>query len=179
MGKIAGIVLVFWGVAGYLHSWMTRQKEKQMLIEESVYFLQKAVFAMENEKIKIIDYFSKNGSHDFKDMRSHETLLEKALHEVARRLATNTYPSGQSVWEEVLMEEEQNWGLDKETFEIILHAGNGFFGKSREENICFLQKSIQELEKRQEIVKEKDAEERKVWVPVGMLGTVMIMILFI
>lgn len=179
MGKIVGIFFVLGGVAGVLHSWMIQQKERQMRLEEMVRFLQKSVFAIEREKIKIVEYFARYGDRDGRMLDKNERILEKTLHEIAKRLATNTYPMGHSAWEEVFKEEEQNWALDKETFEVVLQAGKGFFGRSRAENICFLQKSIQELEKRQEKIKEKDVQERKVWVPVGMLGTVMIMILFI
>jgi len=179
MGKIVGILLLLGGVAGCLHSWMIQQKERQMILEELIRFLQKSVFAMENEKIKIVECFAKYRAVDGGMEDKNEHVLEKTLHEIAKRLAGNTYPNGLLAWEEVFQEEEQNWTLDKETFEVVLRAGNGFFCRSREENICFLKKSIQELEKRQEKIKEKDIQERKVWVPVGMLGTVMIMILFI
>ena len=179
MGKIVGMVLVLGGVAGGLHSWMIQQRETQIRLEEVIHFFQKTMFAMEKEKIKIIEYFARYVSMDGPMLSKKESILEKSLHEIAKRLAANTYPNGQSVWEEVFEEEEQNWAFDKETFGVLLRAGNGFFGRSREENICFLQKSIQELEKQQEKIKEKDSQERKVWIPVGMLGAVMIMILFV
>lgn len=179
MGKIVGIFFVLGGVAGCLYSWVMQQKNRQMMLEELIRFLQKSVFAMENEKIKIVEYFSRYTSMDggMADKDAH--VLEKSLHEIAKRLATNTYPEGLLAWEEVFKEEEQNWALDKEIIEVLLRAGNGFFGRSREENICFLQKSIQELEDAKQKVKEKDVQERKVWVPVGMLGALMITILFI
>ena len=179
MGKIVGILLVLGGVAGCLHSWMIQQKERQMMLEELIRFLQKSVFAMEKEKIKIVEYFARYKAVDSGMEARNEHVLERTLQEIAKRLASNTYSNGLLAWEEVFEEEEQNWTLDKETFEVLLCAGNGFFGRSREENVCFLQKSIQELEKRQEKIKEKDTQERKVWIPVGMLGAVMITILFI
>ena len=154
MGKIIGILLVLGGVAGCLHSWMIQQKERQMILEELIRFLQKSVFAMENEKIKIVEHFARYGAADSGIEDKNEHVLEKTLHEIAKRLAGNTYPNGLLAWEEVFQEEEQNWAIDKETFEGVLSAGNGFFGRSREENICFLKKSIQELEKRQEKIKE-------------------------
>ena len=73
----------------------------------------------------------------------------------------------------------RSWNLSQEVFSIIVQAGNGFFGRSREENISFLKKSLTELEIQQVNMKEKDAQERKVWVPVGMLGTMMLAILFL
>ena len=124
---------------------------------------------METEKIRVIDYLEKYASQE----------LQTSLVEIARRLASNTYPNGQIVWEEVFMEEKQNLSFDQETFSIILQAGNGFFGRSREENIRFIQKTVKELETQKKKLMEKDAKERKVWVPVGMLGAVMLTILFV
>lgn len=179
MGKIVGIVLVLGGTTGCLYSWICRQKEKHKRIEEFIVFLQKSIFAMEAEKVKVIDYFEKYVSMDSRMIDNGDQVLEKSLREIAKRLATNTYPKGQDAWEEVLKEEEANFDFDKETFEMVLHAGNGFFGRSREENICFLQKSLREMEHQQAKIKEKNAQERKVWVPVGMLGAVMLVILFV
>ena len=126
---------------------------------------------MESEDIKLITYFS---GYDFQD-----EVLDRSLNEIAYRLSQNVYPKGQRVWEEVFKEEEQNLAFDRESFGVLMDAGNGFFGRNREENICFLQKSLKELERQSVKVKEKDAGERKVWVPVGMLGAVMLVIIFI
>lgn len=171
MGKIVGIVLVLGGIAGCLYQWIQLQRESQKRVEEFGLFLHKSIFAMESEKIRIIDYFRKYHSED--------TLITDALVEIANRLEKNIYPNGLSVWEEVLKEEKQNWNLDKEIFELILKSGTGFFGRSREENICFLKKQLEELEIHQMRRKEKDAKERKVWVPVSMLSGIMLTILFL
>ena len=144
-------------------------KERERKLEEFILFFQKSIGVMESEKIRVIDYFEKYASQE----------LQTSLVEIARRLASNTYPNGQIVWEEVFMEEKQNLSFDQETFSIILQAGNCFFGRSREENIRFLQKTVKELETQKKKLMEKDAKERKVWVPVGMLGAVMLTILFV
>lgn len=178
MGKIVGLLLVLGGVTGYLYSWICMQRKKERQLEEFIVFLQKSIFAMETEKVRVIEYFGNYES--MKQIRGKtESVLGKTLQEIAKRLATNTYPNGQFVWEEVLKEEKQNWALDGETFGVVLAAGAGFFGRSCQENICFLQKSIKELEMRKMKIKEKDVQERKVWVPVGMLGTVMLLIIFV
>lgn len=142
-------------------------------------FFQKSIGVMETERIRVMDYFEKYASQNINGENMETQLLQTSLREIARRLATNTYPNGQMVWEEVFMEEKQNLAFDQETFSVILQAGNGFFGRSREENIRFLKKSVRELEIQQKKLKEKDTKERKVWVPVGMLGAVMLAILFV
>ena len=157
------------GTMGVLYSWICGLKERERKLEEFILFFQKSIGVMETEKIRVIDYFEKYASQE----------LQISLVEIARRLASNTYPNGQIVWKEVFMEEKQNLSFDQETFSIILQAGNGFFGRSREENIRFLQKTVKELETQKKKLMEKDAKERKVWVPVGMLGAVMLTILFV
>lgn len=167
--KIVGILLLLGGTMGVLYSWICGLKERERKLEEFILFFQKSLGVMETEKIRVIDYLEKYASQE----------LQTSLVEIARRLASNTYPNGQIVWEEVFMEEKQNLSFDQETFSIILQAGNGFFGRSREENIRFIQKTVKELETQKKKLMEKDAKERKVWVPVGMLGAVMLTILFV
>ena len=171
MWKILGLILVVLGVAGVLYSWIGILKEREGCLEEFLVFLKKALFAMKTEKVKVIDFFAKYNTKD--------ALLEEILKEVAGRLSTNTYPNGQMVWEEVFREEEQNLNFDHEVIECIVQAGNGFFGRSRAENISFLEKSIKELEKQLEKMKEKNIQERKVWLPVGMLGALMLVIILL
>lgn len=171
MLRLIGFMLMFAGMGGFLYSWVLEQKARKQRIENYILFLQKSIFAMEKEKIKVIDYLSK--------YNSKEIILKQTLQDVAIQLSTNTYPNGETVWRDVFTKFEENWSLDKELFEVILQSGNGFFGRSREENISFLKKSLKEIEKQKERISEKDVQERKVWLPVGILGTLMAVIIFI
>lgn len=171
MGKVMGISFLFIGIIGYLYQWIQKQKIQQKRLEIFMVFLQKTIFAMETENIKIIPYFLQYQSED--------EVISETLKEIAYRLQKNIYPKGQSAWEEVFGEKKQSWGLDHETYAIMVGVGNGFFGRNREENICFLQKSLKELEIQNRKIKEKNAKERTVWIPVGMLSGVMIVILFL
>lgn len=171
MGKVIGILLLFGGIVGFLYDWINTQKVRQKRVEEFLVFLHKAMFAMDSENIKLIPYFYQ--------YKCEDEVLNETLQEIACHLQQNIYPEGQSVWEEVFREKEQNWDLDEETFGFIINAGNGFFGKNRSENICFLQKSIKEIELQEKKNKEKNAQERKVWIPVGMLSGIMVAILFV
>lgn len=171
LGKLLGIVLVMGGIAGYLYQWQNEQKRQRERVEAFLLFLRKSVFVMETENIKITQLFE--------NYQTKEKILIETLSEIATRLRLNIYPKGESAWEEVFREKEQNWALDQETFGFIINAGSGFFGRNRTENICFLQKSIRELEEKERDNREQDAKKRKVWVPVGMLGGLMLVILFI
>lgn len=171
MGKLIGILFIIGGIAGYLYSWQCKQKECRERVEDFILFLQKSVYIMESENIKVGQlFYNYQGKVD---------ILNETLSEITRRLELNIYPKGESVWEEVFKEKEQNWDVDQETFGLIINAGNGFFGKNRAENICFLRKSIREIEEQEKKNRQKDAKERKLWIPVGMLGGIMLIILFI
>lgn len=179
MWKCLGIVCMLGGMAGLLYNWGLKQREQQLWIESFVLFLKKTSYMMRTEKVKIVDYFLRYTSQEPSNWEQGFPLLAGLLGKVTKRLSCNSYPNGQMVWEEVCKEEEQNLHLDAEAFRIVVQAGRGFFGRSREENISFLEKSIEELEQQQTRIKEQNKQERKVWIPVGMLGTLMLIIIFI
>ena len=127
MGKMIGLFCILGGVAYLLYQWVLEQKCRQRRVEEVVVFLHKTIFAMEEEKIRIIEYFE--------NYISKENLLEESLREIAKRLRQNVYPNGEIVWETVFWERKKEWNLDADTFDILLGIGMGFFGKKRSENI--------------------------------------------
>ena len=170
MRELLGIIFLLGGVSGLLYQWILVQREKQKRMEAFTIFLRKSIFMIEKEKIKLIDYFQRGCT---------DTVLQSILCEIARRLSENRYPDALEVWEAVFRENKERTAFDEETFHIILESGRGLFGCSRTENICFLKKSLSEMEEQQRKIREKDAQARKVWVPVGMLGAVLLVILLI
>ena len=171
MGKVIGSVSLFVGIIGFLYSWVMEQKRQQQHMEEVLLFVQRSIYAMEGEKIRIIDYLENYDSRD--------TLLKDTLREIARRLRLHSFPDGRLVWETVFMEKQLSFGMDEESFAIVLALGNGFFGRRREENASILRRSLRQLEEQGKRRKELDANARKLWIPVGMLGGIMLMIILI
>lgn len=179
MWKFIGILFLLGGATGFLYSWVCEEKAKLRYLDDMILFLQKSVCMMQQEKIKVADWFRRYIEQDISLQSNRNVILGRALAEIIQRLSINTYPHGQMVWEEVFREEEQNLNFDRDTFQSIVQAGNGFFGRDRAENISFLEKSIKELEQQREKMKEKNVQERKVWLPVGMLGAVMLVIILL
>lgn len=175
MWKVVGCVCFLGGAAGVLYSWVLEQREKEKQLEEFVHFLQKSLASMQTENIRLKDYFLKYTELYLE--ASGDSVLAVALKEISEKLAQNTYPNGQMVWTEVFQEDV--WKFDKEINAVIVQAGNGFFGRSRLENVAFLEKSIRDLEIQQRKIKERNVQKRKVWIPVGMLGSIMLVIIFI
>ena len=176
MLQMIGIIIFLVGVAGVLFDWVLMQKEKEKQLEVFLTFFRKSLAVMQNEKIRVVDYFIKYRENYLYSEK--ESVLSEALEEISKRLITNTYPNGQMVWEEVF-KEIQNWKLDKEMIPIIVQAGNGFFGRSRTENTSFLEKCIRDFEIQQKKIEEENVKRRKVWIPVGMLGSIMLVIIFL
>lgn len=179
MWKCIGIFSLLGGTAGLLYNWSKEEKEKIRRLEAVLRFLEKSVYVMQREKIKLSDWFAKYIEQELSVPTNSNRILACSLREMTRRLSANTYPNGQMVWEEVFKEEEQNLNFDHEVFQCIVQAGCSFFGRSREENVSFLQKSIRELEQHRSRMIKMSAQERKVWIPVGMLGAVMLVIFFL
>ena len=171
MGKITGMSLFLIGIAYLLYEWVLEQKRQSQRISELLVFLQKSIFVMEEEKIHIIEYL--------RNYICKEKLLEDTLAVIADRLEQKIYPEGEKVWEMVFAEKKQEWNLGEEEFAIVTGLGRGFFGKKRSENLSFLKRGLKDLEEQQRKKKEKDAKERKVWIPVSMLGGIMLMIILV
>lgn len=177
MLKLFGSIFLLSGMVGILYSWVSEQQVRQKKIVGFIVFLQKSSYAMEKEKIRVIDYFRKYAKESC--TTKEDDTLKLVLIEIANRLSKNIYPNGKKVWEEVFGEMEKEWNIDKGSFRILVQAGEGFFGKNREENRSFIEKSQKELENQYEGNNLKNIQERKVWLPVGMLGSLMVIILLI
>ena len=92
MWRYLGISLILGGTAGVLYSWTYEQKRRVKRLEEFMLFLQKSIFAMETEKIKVVDYFVRYICQSRLRGENRETSLEKILEEIIKRLSANTYP---------------------------------------------------------------------------------------
>ena len=170
MWKVLGAVCVLAGVAGILYNWTLEQKKKEQRLDAFLFFVRKAIFAIDTEKARIIPLFS---SYD------GEPQLTQILHKVAQELSLNVNPKGEKVWENIFLEEEKHLGFEPEVLQMIVQMGKGFFGRSREENITFLKKYVEEIEEQKKTISIRDKQARKIWVPLGMLGALMIIILFL
>ena len=171
MEKLIGCISLFVGIIGLLYSWILEQRRQDARMEELIMFLNKMIYAMGGEKVYIIDYLE--------GYQSSNLILKDSLREVAERLRQHRYPLGIDAWEEVIAERKQIWNLDEESYEILLGIGNGLFGKRKDENISVLKRSLKRLEVQKMKMKEKSARDRSLWVPVGMLGGLMLAIILI
>lgn len=169
--KLVGITIIGIGIAGVIYDWLLRQRNRRKRLEELLSFFRKAVYAMEETKIHWIVFFE--------DYMGNDECLSESLHEVAQKLRENRYPKGELAWQEVMKEKKADWDFSKEAFELLMASGAAFFGKSKAENLELLRLYIKLFTdcKQKEI--EDFAEKRKVWIPVGALGGIMLVIILI
>ncbi len=171
MWKIIGILLFGAGIMGEVYEWMARNKSRQKRLEEMLIFLKKARYAMDEEKVRWIPFFEHYESED--------VIVTETLHEIGKRLEEHRYPYGEDAWKSVFLEKKREWNCKEACFQVLIQMGGAFFGRSRQENGAFMESYIRQLEECKGKEKEKFAEEKKVWIPVSVLGGVMLVIMLI
>ena len=169
--KIMGILCIAIGIAGYSFDWISRHITRRKRMEEILIFLRKAAYAMEETHTPWIRFFE--------EYQSGDLCVTESIHEVARRLKENCYPRGELAWRDVVTEKEKTYDLSKEAFELLFHSGDAFFGKSQKENLELLNLYKKEFYECKERERMEFAEKKRVWIPVGALGGVMIIIVLI
>lgn len=171
MWKLVGIVLFGIGVIGELHEWITRNKNRQKRLDEMIVFLTKARYAMEEEKVRWIPFFL--------NYKSQDEIIMQTLCEIVKRLQEHRYPYGEDAWKAVFLEKKTSWDCKEESFQVLLQLGGAFFGRSKQENGEFMDSYIRQLKECKKREKEIFAEEKKVWIPVSVLGGVMLVIMLV
>lgn len=115
----------------------------------------------------------------FEDYEGEDACVMEFVRELAVRLRENRYPKGELAWQEVLKEQREKWDFSKETFDILLKSGSAFFGQSQQENLELFRLYTTLLMECKEKEKCEFAEKRKIWIPVGALGGIMVVIILI
>lgn len=169
--KIIGIVCMIIGIAGYSYDWISRHITRSKRLEEILTFLRKAGHAMEETHTPWIRFFE--------EYQSRDACVTESIHEVSHRLKENRYPRGELVWQDVMTERKETLDFSKEAFELLFHSGDAFFGKSQKENLELLNLYKKQLFECKEQERIEFAEKKRLWIPVGALGGVMIIIILI
>ena len=171
MEKLLGVVFLGIGIGGSIYEWLmrhlTRKRRMNMLLD----FLRSVRFTMEESNIFWISFLEEYISED--------ALLQDTCREVAKRLKEHTYPKGELAWQTVVKEKEAQWDLSPAAMEILLDLGKGFFGKTRKENLDVIVMHIRLLQECKEKEHTEFGEKKKIWIPVGLLGGVMLVIVLI
>lgn len=171
MLKVIGILIILAGAGKGLYGWRLGRLQRQKHLEEFAFYLQRAEFALEKEQIPLVEFFNGYSGHD--------ALLCQCLKELASALQENTYMEGQMAWQAVFQQHEAEWNLTAEEWECVLQSGRAFFGRNRQELRRLLGAYRQRMEQYYAKEKLEFADRQKVLVPVGMLGSVMLILLLL
>ena len=171
MLKLVGIAIVMTATAGILFSWQEKERARIRRLKELGRFLDRTYYAMETEHVRIIAYAQQ--------YETTEEVFSRTLKHLAELLRKNTYASGEEAWIAACKEEEKNWAFGQDAWEVLLSCGAALFGRNLAENLNMLSGMQKRTEK---IIEEEScqfAEKKKVFLPVGMLGGVMIIVILL
>lgn len=168
MDKLTGTVLILTGCAGLLGCWYDRQKKRQRTVMAFVHLLSGWEYSLSCEKLRLSDFFAR--------YKSPEPEVEKFLDSLLALVRARQCPTGGELWQMALSDARRSLDLDEALFEMLLAAGNAFFGADQRENIACARASAVRL--KEWLLRERTqfAQKQKVYLPVGMLGGVLLVI---
>lgn len=171
MGKLVGSILILTGCLVLLFRWMENMKQRQCMLHEIIRFFHSWEYALETKKMRVMDFFD---SYSYAQI-----VLQKVTHDVRDELYLHTYPTGQTVWQKILEQHKDKIHVPEEAYQILLRAGDSFFGTNRAEAMQCIRACIRQMEAVIEEERKSYREKRKVYMPVGMLTGVMLVILLL
>ena len=169
--KLVAITIIATGIAGFIRDWICRCQTRRKRLEELLAFFRKAIYAMEETKVHWITFFE--------EYEGNDACINQSIHEVAERLKQNCYPKGEMAWKEVMEEKKAKWDFSKESQTLLIASGSAFFGKSQRENAECMRLYMKLLDLQREKECKEFAEKKKVWIPVGALGGIMLVIILV
>ena len=171
MGKLVGGACVLIGFVILLACWRERMKRNIRNMLAIVRFLQSWAYVLEVRQMRIAE-FLETYPYDVPE-------LEHMADEVQHDLLLYIYPTGQEVWQKVLKRQKHTLGLPEDAFQVLLRAGEGFFGNNHRQTQQCITSCIRQMETVIGEEREHYLEKRKVYMPVGMLTGVMVVILLL
>ena len=171
MEKLVGMLLILAGCAGMLFSWQEKKRRQQIFMGECIRLLEGWKYALSRGHVRLYDFLEEY------EYRVPE--MEELLKMLRERLEKNVYPSGIFVWQKILWEKRTELPIGDEAYRILLDAGDAFFGNNSE---ACLRCALACRERMEEVMTEekKDmARKWRVYMPVGMLGGTILIILLV
>ena len=147
-----------------------RQKHLQAVI----IFLHRAGFAIEQEQVRILTFLE-----NYAEGECEDPILAETLKEVKQLLVSCSCATGAAAWKMAMYQRRAEWGLSGRQFACVSNIGNHLFGRNREEIRQRIGGVREELEYELETERRKFEQDRKALLPVGMLGSILLILLFL
>lgn len=170
MEKWIGILLILLGAAAGVWQWRSENVERQNHLRGWILFLHRASYAMEEKQ---------NMTELFLEFQSEDVLLQKTLKLVVEYMRQNCYPSGDILWKRALRVMEWNKQVSTEQMRILDSLGNAFFGRNRTELRALIDMAYAQLEDCLTEEQMRFAKNQRTVMPVGMLGSVLLILLLL
>lgn len=163
--------MILLGAIGTIVSWQETRKVQMGRLKALCDFYHRAHYAFEAEKMHCIDFFE--------TYQTEEKVLKKTMEILVSMLRLHTYPTGETAWRAAFSSMQEEWGLKKEGWEIVIASGKSFFGKNLSENLEQMEVYQNRMQEQIALEEQDFREKRKVFMPVGLLGGIMLIIILI
>lgn len=171
MERLLGIGLILLGCAGALLGWMEEERGKQEMMQECIRFFAHWQYALKSGQVRLYDFFEQ--------YESGQESLADCLAEVTGLLQKNCYATGQEVWKQVLIKHKKQLLLRGESFRILLESADAFFSDSSMEGLRCIGVCRERMETCLAFSREEFFRKKRVYMPLGMLGGVVLIILLV
>ncbi len=171
MVKLVGSAVLLIGAAGTLLSWYCREQARIRRIQIWIDFLHATEYAMEIEHVNMTVYMEQ--------AKVNEPVLLQTIRETGALLGKHLVPFGEEAWDNVCKRYREEWDVSEEVWSLVLSCKDVFFGRNLAENIEKSKGIRKRLTGLLEEEKRRFAEQKKVYVPVGMLGSCMFLLIFL
>lgn len=168
MGKLTGMLCILLGCAGLLVSWYDRQRRRQRLQGAFVQLLTSWEYCLSRERLRLSDFLAQYAAQ--------EPQMEAFLSALSDAVAGRLCPTGQELWRQVLLGQQRSMELDGVMLELLIPAGGAFFGRNSRECIQCARACRSRLEEELSRERTEFARKQKVYLPVGMLGGVLLVL---
>ena len=168
MGKLTGAALILVGCMGLVASWLRAQKGRQRVAAELIRILAVWEYSLEREKYRLIEFLE--------GCQSSETPVERLRTELIQALLTHSYESGAALWADVLENNRASLDLGEAMWELFSAADGVFFGTSSRESLRCAAVCRKHMEECLERERQEFRRKQRVYMPVGMLGGVLLII---
>lgn len=171
MGKLTGIVLIICGCGGFLVNWYERQKKSQGAAAAFAQLLASWEYCLEREKMRLSDFLEQ--------YTAGNDLLDDFLETLNRTMKTCSFPTGDALWREILKQYREDFDASDVIWELMISASGAFFGGNRRESMQCAKATRRRIEEQLMEERREFVRRQKVYMPVGMLGGVLLVILLI
>ena len=169
--KLTGSFFIMMGVWGMIWKKRSQMLKKAKKNQEVIEILQHLSSTFETEYIPIMNFLDR--------ILERKLLTHELWDTLRKRLGAYLDKTGEDAWNKALGEYKDELFLHEEQWSSLEHAAGGMFGDKRTENIQILKKDAELLQKYHDKFILEQKEKYKIYMPVGILGAFMVILLLV